>query len=331
MGTKCELQVPYGRAQTGAMVQVAAADRSCSYSCPGCGAKLVLRNGDIRQKHFSHPSHPSCTQETILHQTAKALLAEVIQANALGLEAAIELGCQCRWCDRQYFAVLKAGTFSKATVEKAVGPYIGDVVAASAGKDALVLEVVVTHHIEPEKAVNLALPWIEVMADDILADPRRWNPIQAKLQPTTCSECKEYSRKVQEVCEKWGIETSLYSPLYQHDQKPYVAAVERCFKCDEETPVFWWPGVPFCQSAPPQPRPRTIARKYSKQYGGAYWANTCAKCGVIQGDNYLFIFDNAVLAHMPLSESFKRQQLSGAVTEFKKVIDKNLGFLSGAI
>lgn len=325
MRAESELKVLFGRAPAGGLVQVESADASCTYFCPGCDAKLVLRDGDIRQKHFSHPSHSRCTQETILHKTAKALLAEVIEFNASGIGARIELGCQCDSCNQEHFVELKAGTFSGAAVEKPVGPYVGDVVAARSGKDALVVEVVVAHHIEPEKAANLTLPWIEVMAEDILASPRRWSPVHTKLKPTTCSRCRENIRKVQEVCDRWGVERSIYTPLHQGGHKSYVAAVERCFKCHEEIPVFWWAGVPFCESSPPQPRPRTIARKYSKQYGGPYWANTCASCGVIQGDNYLFLFDDAVLGDMPLSESFKRQRSSAAVSAFMNIVDRNLG------
>ncbi|WP_457552592.1 hypothetical protein [Desulfobacula sp.] len=82
----------------------------------------------------------------------------------------------------------------------------------------------------------------------------------------------------------------------------YVAGVETYFKCKNEIPVFWWDGIPFCQEEPPDPKPKTIKLKYSKKYGGSYWANTCANCGMTQGDNFLFLFENGPLFGLPVSK-----------------------------
>lgn len=74
-----------------------------------------------------------------------------------------------------------------------------------------------------------------------------------------------------------------------------------CFNCKEQILVFWWPGVPFCEKQPPYPMPRTIKLRSSKIYGWAYWANTCPKCDILQGDNHLFIFKTALFRELPIS------------------------------
>ena len=84
--------------------------------------------------------------------------------------------------------------------------------------------------------------------------------------------------------------------------------------------------MPFCDSLPPELRPKIISFRYSKQYGGKYWANTYVNCGVTRGDNYLFLFEGAVLGHLPLSDSFHEQQSAAAVSAFKRIINRNSGF-----
>lgn len=326
MTTETELKVPFGKTSSGVLVTVSEADGASEYFCPGCESKLVLRDGEIRKKHFAHPVDSLCTQETILHRTAKALLAAVVEENASHDDrSSVYLACECDWCQQSHTVELTARTFSGVSVEKTVGSYVCDVVAARSGGDALAIEVVVTHRMEQRKATDLSLPWIELNAGDVITNPRRWSPIRSKIKATICTNCKENNRRVQAVADRWGVDRGIYSPLQRRDGRQYVAAVERCFKCKEEIPVFWWSGIPFCESTPPEPRPRTIARRFSKQYGGAYWANTCANCGVIQGDNYLFLFEGAVLAHLPRSDSFQKQQSSAAVSEFMKIVTRNLG------
>jgi len=91
--------------------------------------------------------------------------------------------------------------------------------------------------------------------------------------------------------------------------------------------VFWWLGVPFCQKNPPEPKPKTIQLRNSKQWGGKYWANTCPNCNVIQGDNHLFISENSPFAGLPLnyqnSQNIKIVSGSEAVSAFYKVLNRN--------
>lgn len=128
-----------------------------------------------------------------------------------------------------------------------------------------------------------------------------------------------------EIADRHGVPRDLYAPRYQTDDRPFVAELETCFRCRKDTPVFWWDGVPFAETAPPWPMPANIKRRYSKTYGGKYWANTCFHCGALQGDNFLFLFENGVLSHLPIDAKVQKQLNKQAVERFTK---KMLGGLT---
>ena len=50
-----------------------------AYFCPACGETVRLRAGAIRRPHFAHRPSEQCSKETILHQTAKRLIQQVVQ------------------------------------------------------------------------------------------------------------------------------------------------------------------------------------------------------------------------------------------------------------
>ncbi|HKO92826.1 MAG TPA: hypothetical protein VJU61_16840 [Polyangiaceae bacterium] len=39
--------------------------------------------------------------------------------------------------------------------------------------------------------------------------------------------------------------------------------------------------------------------RYSKQFGGSYWMNTCIECGASQGDNFVFLDPKSPLHSLP--------------------------------
>ena len=155
-------------------------------------------------------------------------------------------------------------------------------------------------------------------------------PTQKNLKKKYCRNCKSEIIKAITVASKWGIDKSLYSPIRYPIESVYIAGTEVCFKCKETIPVFWWNGVPFCEDEPPSPKPRTIQKRYSKRFGGTYWANTCANCGMIQGDNHLFLFQGAPMEGLPLSEKYlpahkKDLNSYNPTTDMMKTIRRNLG------
>jgi hypothetical protein len=296
------LKVPFGLEDSGQLVSVANAQKNETYFCPCCKSKLVHRAGDLKVKHFAHPSSSNCSQESILHITAKKLIESAIRSNSLS-QKEITLQSDCYQCGVEFNTALPFGTFTSAAQEVAVASYVCDVVGYRSGGTSLGIEIFHTHEVDEEKATNLPIPWIELKAEDVINDPHHWKPTQSKLKPSFCSGCRSHIKHVQSVASRWNIDSTLYTPIKNASLANYVADVESCFRCKEVVPVFWWKGVPFCEQEPPPPRPKTIKYRNSKKYGGSYWANTCANCNMIQGDNNHFLFDDASCKNMPMSES----------------------------
>jgi hypothetical protein len=221
---------------------------------------------------------------------------------------------------------MSAKAFSRAEIEQRLGSFVCDVVALRGSEPVLAIEVLATHAVEEEKARELSIPWIEVSAEAIVENPYNWAPIRARLKSVHCAECKDYLRKLREVAERWNQQISEHAAYRDPSRAIYLAALERCYTCNNDIVVYWWPGVPFCEQEPPKPRPRTIEFRHSKTYGGSYWANTCPSCGALQGDNFLFLFQNAPFSGLPMRDlpQLRAQRASSS----KKLIDimfRNIG------
>lgn len=323
-------KVPYGVDNSGKLISAAEAVKNEVYNCPCCKINLIHRSGEVRAKHFAHPVSSSCNQESILHITAKRLIEGVMHSNASS-SLTINFRNHCCQCGGEFNTTLPYRTFTNAQQEVHVSEYLCDVVGYRGNEIALAVEILNTHKVDTSKASNLPVYWVELKAEDVISNPTQWCPTQSKLKSSFCQNCKSHIKHVQAIAEKWKIDKALYSPVKDPSLSPYIADTETCFRCKEEIPVFWWQGVPFCEREPPEPKPKTIKNRNSKQFGGKYWANTCANCNVIQGDNYLYIFDSAPFKNMPLSGEADNQAgglirvVSGksAVSEFMKVIHRN--------
>ena len=273
----------------------------------------------------------TCNFETILHKTAKLLIKQAILDNAAN-KRTIDIKHCCGNCRSNFLTELPLKTFSGACEEIKVSDFICDVVGYRGTEIALGIEVLVTHKVGEDKAKNLPIYWVELNAEDIIANPYKWLPTQTHLKTIYCPSCKNEFKNIQKIADKWGINRNIYSPIRNPEISNYIANVQTCFKCEEIIPVFWWNGVPFCEKEPPIPRPKTIKYRNSKKYGGAYWANTCANCGMLQGDNFLFLFPDAPLRELPLSDETLSQTkavasvrvLGGdeAVSEFMNVMNR---------
>jgi len=323
------LKISYGVDESGELISAESAQKGSKYTCPCCVIKLIHRSGEVRVKHFAHPPESNCSLESVLHITAKRLIYTAIMQNAEGFQS-ISLENHCQNCGVMFSTSLPEKTFSNAELEVRVGDFVCDVVGYRGESIGLAIEVFNTHEVDANKAANLKSYWVELKAEDVINNPLKWVPTQANLKDSYCNDCKEHIKHIIEVADKYGIDRTLYSPVKNPKKFTYIADIETCFKCKEEIPVFWWRGVPFCESEPPNPKPKTIKYRNSKQYGGSYWANTCANCNMIQGDNYLYIFENAPFKGMSLTAHSQETQgsvkiVSGksVAAEFMKVINRN--------
>lgn len=307
-----DLEIPYGLHPQGYLIRADEAEKQVQYYCPACEKPLVFRAGEYMVKHFAHMVNTQCSGESIIHKTAKMLIAQAISEQADATKKrTLNLQCTCKCCNSEFVKQLPHGTFTSSHEEKSVGNYICDLVAQKEGQDVLAIEIFHTHKVDNIKAKNLSLHWIELSAESVLNNPYYWQPTQVNLKVTVCEKCKKHIRKLKLILNKWNVGEYPAAIFKDPSRSLYLAEIETCFKCKQEIPVFWWNGVPFCESAPPEPKPKTIAFKYSKSYEGSYWANTCANCGATQGDNFLFLGFNKklpIFKSLPLRETKEMKQ-----------------------
>lgn len=71
-------------------------------------------------------------------------------------------------------------------------------------------------------------------------------------------------------------------------KKPYKSRLHECWSCKKKILVFTWPGhANWTTERPPEPRPKSIQWKWSSSAECKYWANTCLRCGAVQGDYFV--------------------------------------------
>jgi len=280
-----DLRVPLAVDREGRLHSPANADKSREYFCPACQASVILKQGQVRIAHFAHKASEICTQETIVHQTAKLLVQKSVSEWKEGRSTAPVLQRKCQICG----SIVSQPLPNK--VEKAVMEYrlanglIADI-ALLAGEELLaIVEIKVTHAVDNIKADRLAVPFIELDGQELIENSAVWKPLTDRFKPVTCKDCKsiylKFQRKVREVAKSNGID--LPTNYYRY-------GLCRCWKCKREIIVFAWPKDGLHNNSAPKilPRPKNIQYRFSKTVGEKYWVNTCPFCQSIQGDFFLY-------------------------------------------
>jgi hypothetical protein len=128
---------------------------SCNCFCPECGDQMIAKKGEIMIHHFAHKGGAGCAGgiETALHLMAKQLILDrkqIFVPDVYSPLRTIELG--------------RLIEFESATLEKAAGGIIADVVLEAKGRQ-LIVEIAVTHFCDYEKInkiIGLGLSVIEI-------------------------------------------------------------------------------------------------------------------------------------------------------------------------
>lgn len=310
--------VPYGVDPNLNFIRATDAVAGEIYKCPGCDALLTLKAGQKRVKHFAHKAATSCDGESLIHITAKVLLAKVMLENPTSTRR-IRLTCSCSSCARVFDKVLGPDAFDGSIVEGKIDQFRCDVVGLRKQLPVLGVEILNTHRVDEHKAAALSIPWIELDAWEIVDDPYYWRSLNGRLKPTICEECRNLEAKLNTTAARWGLPTAPVG---------YSAAVAPCWGCKADIIWYWWQDVPFATQRPPEPIPSTLKYRYSKMYGGKYWMNTCPGCGSPQGDNFVFISSDSPFSHLvernAAQETNLRVQATDAISLFKAVLRKNI-------
>lgn len=294
------LTTPFALASDGRLVAACTAEKHGTYTCPGCGGALLLRQGNIRIPHFAHTPAAVCRAETALHATAKLLAAQVLRAHAEGDTHALRILRACSWCAKEFdWELPRLGNFL-ASVEHSVARFVCDVVGLRQEMPVLGVELRVTHAVDEQKAAELPIPWVELDAAALLDDPWHWKPLRSgRFKDAHCPQCHADEELLQAATARWRIPYYPRPRGRQSTPSPYLAVSAPCWNCEETIVWYWWPGTHFSEAKPPEPVPRTIKYKFQKEFRGSYWVNCCPRCGRAQGDNFVFLDERSPLYGLP--------------------------------
>ncbi len=151
MTIRTNILYPFARSEPNRAVHVREALKGHQYQCFGCSAPMVARQGLIRQWHFAHkPPFDRCADpDKALHDTATALIVQSF-SDALERRGEYHLGCPCEECERPVSGNA-AVPGASVEAEKTIVPGTrSDLVVNRPGRGPVVIEVVVTHDVEPE-------------------------------------------------------------------------------------------------------------------------------------------------------------------------------------
>jgi hypothetical protein len=167
---------------------------------------------------------------------------------------------------------------------------IVDVVLYRGEIPAVAIEVLVTSRVGPEKARRMDLPWMELLAEDVLDRPYWWVAVQDGLRSFRCSVCAsretELAEELRRVRDR-AVAIADHLDVVLPPSPPYEAAGHVCWRCGSDMVVYAWPGSGgHSPRRPPEPIPRSVQHRVTEGAGN-YWANCCPVCSAIQGDHHL--------------------------------------------
>jgi len=273
-----DLKVPKGISLKGELVSPEDAKKGGDYYCPGCQQRLVLRKGQVNRAHFTHPATSECSGETILHKTAKLLIAEVVN-KFIENEISPVIDRTCKTCTTVTKQSLPATLTSAQLERKLSSGFIVDVALMIGDEIVSGIEIKVTHEVDEHKQTNIGLPFLELLADDVINDPMFWIPSIDAYQEYECPCCEKNKKVYWNYLKQISRETNVCLPT-----SIFRAATRECFRdnCKTEFLIFDWPGR-INGNPPPEEKPHTIQYRYSKTTKETTWVDTCPACKTIVG------------------------------------------------
>lgn len=290
-----ELKVPWGLSDDGRLVKPAEATPGQTFKCPACTTALVLKQGPKKQTHFAH-YHKSCSQESILHITAKRLVQQAVQEWKMGITS-IVLHRQCAVCSVHVQQALPDKVETAALEIKLSSGHVADVALLAGNEVVAAIEIRVTHAVDNIKRERLLVPFVELDGESVLEAPYEWHPLVDKFKLVRCDACRTaYSYHIHR-CTELAKKTDLSLP-----KAKYRYGVTTCSNCDKEILVFTWPQhTAHSSEQPPDPIPSTLRYVYSRVQGKSYYMNHCPYCETGQGDQFLYTEPQGTFYHFVCS------------------------------
>lgn len=169
MATGGAFRIPAAYDAAGRLVEPAEASRRSSYRCPACDGAVDLHAGEKKRRHFHHRAS-SCTAESVVHLTAKLLVAKAVTDwLAGGPPVVFERGCAQPECEERCRQEIPAKVGAVAVEHMLASGHVVDVallarLPRASPLPVAAIEVHHTHAVDARKAMEMGVPWIEVDA-----------------------------------------------------------------------------------------------------------------------------------------------------------------------
>lgn len=141
------LSFPFALSSEGSLVHISDFKKGTAISCPGCSAEFIARQGQKVRHHFAHKAKSNCQPESVLHATAKQLVADSFE-KSLSDSTKYVFRWRCSTCGEPR----EVDVTSIATTVRAEHSGIEGVRSDLffEGRRPFALEIVVSHKPEPE-------------------------------------------------------------------------------------------------------------------------------------------------------------------------------------
>ena len=193
----------------GRLTWIEDAQRGADYRCIGCKQRAVARQGSKNTWHFAHyAGADDCEPDGALHSAAQEVIRAALTRAAQRGEA-YEVRLPCSACSKlRPFPLAEPGLTVEA--ERSLVPHTrSDLVVYRPEQSPVVIEVVVTHDLEPETASRYEDAGTTVFVvkpawDTLRHLERGVTPDRSMgVRPVQCDECRRAERRRAKL-EKWA-------------------------------------------------------------------------------------------------------------------------------
>lgn len=283
-----KLLLPYAYDSNGNLVHIDNAQKGHKYTCPNCGAELLLKISKIpvgqkyhRRNHFAHKGNSDnhCS-ESFLHKLFKERCAEYIYEKIAAQED-LFFEWKCEKCYENHRGnLLKKAV--KVVTEHDLGICKPDIALLDSNeKVVIVVEVVVAHKPEPStlqyyednKIACLQINVEDFVDCDNIAE-KLSHPSKVNLCPNPiCEKCSEIMHSLKLV--------TVVADCWKCKQKMTIAMIDTFGQLlspadfnEEEIEIAKALGA-------------NIQKRYSKTVNDNYFANVCTHCNAFGGGSYI--------------------------------------------
>lgn len=227
-----ELKVPFAFNEARVLFSAESAERGCRYFCPACNDEVILKKGEVKVAHFAHKDSDVCSQETIIHKTAKYLVFKAVSDWKSGKAGSPLIRRQCRICPASIDQSLPDKVTSARIEYRLPDQFVVDVALMVNEQPTAAVEIRVFHAVDEVKAAMMSIPFIELDGNEVLEHPNFWVPLVDSFKPFACQICadtvKMFNAKVLEIAS--DVHLSVPTSYYRY-------SFCQCWKC-KKTPAL---------------------------------------------------------------------------------------------